>query len=232
MLSTSYDFARRELSMLDPAPAALDDEIRAMTRAYATADAERPRAAMRDALSMDELYLLFSFGMRQCVFALRGMTSHGIGLVRRSSRPWKPAGDLAQLTATIAEIVNQDRYQIEDVEIATQLPPVWLKAPDKDLTPLLDRARATAVIHTRLRPAEEDGLGLLIWIVEFNDRQTAEALRAIGPSQDESIVIQEGTLFCIIVHKSVMHGAALVETAATLERFRDRVQTELRLLAR
>ena len=300
------------MSRFDPSPAALDDEIRAMTRSYASADAER-RSAMRDALSMDEFYELLSFATRQAVFALRdhdndrifdgatavamldpsrmdsrdaagalnevyytGMrigadidgivrtaaalagvdqqklmiafadgalryrdriesfalaettTTHGIGLVLRCGKRWQPAGDMTALATAIGQIINEDRYQLGDVEIATSFYPVWLKAPEKDVSPYLQRARAIAHISGKLRPADgvlnEDGLSIMLWLIELDSEQTAKALYTIGPSRSASIVIQEKELFCLVVHSSIMAGGKLAETAATLERFRDPIK--------
>jgi len=312
VLSTAYDFFRGEKSLVDPSPAALDDEIQAMTRAYASADADR-RSAMRDALSMDEFYELSTFAMRQAVFALRDRdhrriidgatavamldpsrmdwrdttwdlnrvyyaglrigadidgivraaaalagvdqqktmtafaggalvyrrriesfalaetrTSHGIGLVSRSSERWKPAGDMTALATAIGELINADRYQLDDVTIATKSYPVWFNAAEKDVSRLLKRARAVAHISGKLRPADdvlnERGLGIMLWVMELDNEQTAKALYTIGPSRSASIVIQERALFCIVIHNAIISGGEPAETAATLERFRDPIK--------
>lgn len=64
----TYDAGSGDLA--DPAPLPLDDALAQLARRYAAADADG-RAAMRRAISMDELYTLLTFARRAAVFAIR-----------------------------------------------------------------------------------------------------------------------------------------------------------------
>ncbi|HJW93449.1 MAG TPA: hypothetical protein VJ901_07505 [Thermoanaerobaculia bacterium] len=73
----SYDFWRGETSLIDPRPAAADDELRRVTRAFASASSSA-RAEMRDDMSMNDFYSLLTFARRASVFAMRSKDAQWI----------------------------------------------------------------------------------------------------------------------------------------------------------
>jgi hypothetical protein len=77
VFKATYDFWRGETSLIDPRPAAADEELRHVTRAYAAAGSSR-RSEMRDDMSMNDFYSLLTFARRASVFAMRSRDSQWI----------------------------------------------------------------------------------------------------------------------------------------------------------
>ena len=63
-------YADREHNLVNPKPVPLDESIRRVVQRYRASDAT-VRGSMRDSISMDEIYTLFTFAQRAAVFGMR-----------------------------------------------------------------------------------------------------------------------------------------------------------------
>lgn len=70
MPAGEYDRWRGEESLVNPTKNSFDSELSDLCQKFATSDS-KTRAAMRNAISMDEFYTLLTFSKRAAVFAIR-----------------------------------------------------------------------------------------------------------------------------------------------------------------
>jgi hypothetical protein len=154
-------------------------------------------------------------------------TSHGIGLIGRSINRYGPNCDLKKVALEIAEYVTTDKYQPASVEIATELPAIWLASKDnRALDKILKAASGTASINAQLRPNEHPSYEsqiLLVFVVETENDEAARSLLEMcvnkKPSDYCMAGVSEGRLFCLIVARSFVEGIESFETSESLARF-------------
>lgn len=302
-----YDESQRAL--FAPVEAPLDDTIRALTRRYIAADANG-RAAMRDALSMDDFATLLAYAGRAAVFGMRrrdrariddALTAVAMidldridpaelpavlayihhasrklgvetrkafsaaaamaasatrgemekfledyppgadiredwdfddssgGFVMRGSDSYEPGRDLAKLAADIAILFERDRFVVVMVEIADNLPPVWLKPNDQEAAELLQSSRGSASIHGKTR--EDEQQTLVAWLVELRDSTQAQRLadlaRASSPRDFARLAVAQRNLVCVVIQESELMGGKAEETDESLARFATPIATVL-----
>jgi hypothetical protein len=154
-------------------------------------------------------------------------TDVGVGLIGWGFKTYHPTYDLKAIAIEIADFVATDKYQPSPVELASELPHIWLEAVDHGA---LDRAmksiRAVASVSGSLRPDESPGHGYQQFSVfpaelasESDSRRLLEIARRKKPSGYCMIALAEGRLFCLIVARSFFEGIAPFETQQSLTRF-------------
>lgn len=154
-------------------------------------------------------------------------TKDGVGFIGSGNKPYQPSGDLKKVIIDIGELVAKDKYQLSSVEIATDLPAVWLRPKDNpSVTPLLEKVRAGASIFAKLRPNEHPSYksqALMIFLVEMPDEGAVKELQEISvktrPAGYSMLGVANGKLFCLVVGRSFEQGVASFETPETLPRF-------------
>lgn len=133
-------------------------------------------------------------------------------------------------------MLQADKYGAIGIQIATTLPPVWLRPAGEAAVPfaLADAPAGASVrglLRSEFRPQEE-GHSVLVLLVECVDEARASKLEgfARNASQSSQVVIgcAEGRLFCIVVGHSMMHGVAPIETASSLSRFASGISAAMR----
>jgi len=78
-------------------------------------------------------------------------TAFGRGFARWGSRPYAPKTDLLTTAIKIASIIDADSYCTESIELATELPDVWLKTSEpSSLKQTLAKVSAGVTITARL----------------------------------------------------------------------------------
>jgi hypothetical protein len=150
----------------------------------------------------------------------------GPALIGWGYSDYKPTFDLAAIGLAIADLVEADRYQPHDPEIASDVPNVWLSVPTgRDTTGSLDAVAAVRV-SAELRPtvgAPPIWQDLWIWIAETKSGAEAEEVaRQASPARKGHFVRsggRVGRLACLAVQSSPMGGVEPVETADSLQRF-------------
>ncbi len=77
-----------------------------------------------------------------------------IGLVCSGTAPYQPSIDLAAAAQRIGVQVLDGRYRVDDVEVATTLPPVWFARARRDhAAAILARSQGAAFLRAYSRPA-------------------------------------------------------------------------------
>jgi hypothetical protein len=154
-------------------------------------------------------------------------TVGGIGFIGWNREKYQPTYDLKKIALDLADIVNKDQYQVSAVEVAAELPPSWLEAPDNtSLKSVLKRVRAGAAIRGEFKATPEPMLysqTVRVFLVETEDKRAAQELLAMAqrkrPTTYGMLAFAEDRLFCLLIGNSVRHGVPPIETSEKLERF-------------
>jgi hypothetical protein len=155
----------------------------------------------------------------------------GTGLLGWGYGPWTPSMDLTAVVLRVAEALRGDEYVIETPLLASALPLVWLSAAgDADLEATLEQVRAGAVIHGRLRPeaaVEPGSQQLTTWVLETARPDDAANLARLArrPRPGDALLgLASGSLFVLVVARSVVVGIPSYEDGHRLGRFEPRLR--------
>lgn len=170
-------------------------------------------------------------------------TEAGIGLIGYGFKPYQPTHDLAKIAIEIADYVATDKYEPNSVEIATELPEVWLITKhvwlrpnhNKKLKTALRNIRGGASISFSLRPAEHPNYQeqmFVIFLVEATNSSVSDTLfqlsRKTKPTDYSIVGVASGPLFCLAVARSFVAGVESFETMKSLNRFSDGLSSILK----
>lgn len=155
-------------------------------------------------------------------------TRDGVGFIGWGNEAYQPTGDFKKVAIDIADLVSKDKYQSSSVDVASELPSVWLKsAENPSLESVLQKVRAGGSIHAKLRPNEHpsyESQVLMIFLVEMQDERAAKELQEMSvrkrPTEYSMVGVSNGKLFCLVIGESFQQGVASVETAESLARFK------------
>ena len=153
-------------------------------------------------------------------------TEGGVGFIGRGFKDYHPSYDLKKIAIDIADVVAKDKY-LPSVEVAADLPAVWLESPENpSLKSVLKKVRAGASVHGELRPNEHPTYKsqiLMIFLVEMEDSAAARELLEMSkrerPTRYSMVGVSEGKLFCLVIGKSFVQGVESFETPQSLQRF-------------
>jgi hypothetical protein len=154
-------------------------------------------------------------------------TKGGVGFIGWENELYQPTGDFKKVAIDIADLVSKDKYQSSFVNVASELPSIWLESKENpSLESVLQKVRAGASIHANLRPNEHSSYKsqvLMIFLVEMNDERAARELQEMSmrerPANYSIVGVSSGKLFCLVVGKSIDQGVASIETEGSLPRF-------------
>lgn len=163
-------------------------------------------------------------------------TKYGPSFVSHGFDTYSPTVDLVSIAVEIAELLEADNYGAIGIQIATTLPPVWLRsAGEAAVQSALDDAPAGVSVSGFLRSElrhKEEGHSVLVFLVECADETRASQLEGFARDAKHSshavIGCAEGRLFCVVVGHSMMHGVQPVETASSLSRFTSGISAAMR----
>jgi hypothetical protein len=164
---------------------------------------------------------------------LRGAWGHvevegpnGIGLLRWGFRRWAPTRDLVGASLRVAEALRGDDYQIDDPELAVEIPAIWLSGSgDPGLTGTLAAVRGAAVVQGRLRPdagSDADGQQLSAWVAELSDPTSAERLVRLSKtpwSGTATVAVSQGPHLALVIARAIVEGVPAHEHGERLARF-------------
>jgi hypothetical protein len=154
-------------------------------------------------------------------------TKDGTGFIGWGFKSYHPTYDLKRLSLEIADLIASDKYQPQSIDVATDLPAVWLKSPENPaVETLIGTARGGASIHAWLRPNEHPQAAqqtLMVFLIEVPDKRTAQALLEMSkrkkPAEHGMIGVAENNLFCLVIGESTTRGVDSFETTEKLNRF-------------
>ena len=179
---------------------------------------------------LDEQALCDITGLREVT------TPYGIAFVGYGFCPYAPTADLLAALIEIAALLAADRYRPSGMQIATELPPVWLRAAgEATVAKAVRGARGTASLHASIRPElhpADDSHAILLFLVELPDAERARMLQELSRTASHSTHSLLGCavdrLFCLGVAHSFLHGVESIETPTSLARFEPGIAGALR----
>jgi hypothetical protein len=135
----------------------------------------------------------------------------------------------------IASVVDSDSYQTNHIELATDLPEIWLNGPDSGQLPqMLAKVSAGATISAHLQSDKHAQAGsqqFTIFVVQLDSRDSAETLfqlsRSKKPKDYCMLGAVAGRLFCLVIARSFVQGVASFESGESLNRFQNPLQDAL-----
>lgn len=154
-------------------------------------------------------------------------TPNGPGLIGWGFEEYDPTYDLKLVAVEIARLLDADRYQTDEVQIASDLPGVWLRQDDAAvLNRALRSVRAAATVSARPRPVDDENYEhqwLSVFVAEATDHSDAQTLLRLGRtgkhSDEARIALAEERLFCLVIAASALAGERPIETDENLTRF-------------
>lgn len=153
-------------------------------------------------------------------------TEGGVGLIGWGFRRYQPTQDLKRIALELAALLDADRYQPDDPEVATELPTVWFRGvSEPSLDETLRAIRAGATVRGRLRPEVDSSYTsqqLNIFLAELPDHRLAGKLLEVSRQPSEGfwrLGVAEGRLFSLTVARSFVQGVQAYETRGSLGRF-------------
>ena len=109
-------------------------------------------------------------------------TKYGPGFVSHGFEAYAPTVDMVSMAVEIAELFEADKYGPMGIQIATTLPPVWLRsAGEAAVRSALEGAPAGASVSGFLRSEfrpQEEGHSVLVFLVECVDETRASKLES------------------------------------------------------
>ena len=156
-------------------------------------------------------------------------TDDGVGFIGWGFDDYNPSIDLKSTIIDIAELVASDSYQPSQIEVATELPDVWLGGQDNATSKRVFSAiRAGAFVSASLHPdkhAEHDSQQFTVFLVETAYESDAQSLLKLAESNKSSnhckTALANSRLFCLVVARSFVDGVDAYETSESLTRFSD-----------
>jgi hypothetical protein len=163
-------------------------------------------------------------------------TKYGPSFVSHGFETYSPTVDLVAIAVEIAELLEADKYRAIGIQIATTLPPIWLRsAGEAAVQSALDGTPAGLSVSGFLRSEfgrEEEGHSVLVFLVECADEARASKLEGFAHDAKHSshavLGCAEGRLFCVVVGQSMMRGVSPIETASSLSRFASGISAAMR----
>jgi hypothetical protein len=166
-------------------------------------------------------------------------TPGGPGFIQRGSRDYQPTLDLLSARLEMVDVLERDEYQPLDLELASDVPTMWLRTGGTvdpgAVSRALHTARADATIHASLRPGvlpRGKAQSLHIFLVELANEQDALMLQDVsGQVRHRGVALlgmAEGRLFCLVVAQPEFSFVKSYETTERLARFQAPLRAILR----
>lgn len=158
-----------------------------------------------------------------------------IGFARWGFEAYSPKAGLLGIAKRIASAIERDDYVVESIELATELPPIWLESSaDSSHIPHLERALGGVTIRSRLearKHPEPSSQMFTLFLVELDSAEAAAHLfqmsKTKNPKDYSMIGFTSENVFALLIARSVVVGTESFETMKSLERFRDPVNSAL-----
>lgn len=156
-------------------------------------------------------------------------TDDGVGFIGWGFNKYNPTIDLKSTIIDISEFVASDSYQPSQIEVATELPDVWLGSRDNATSRrILSSICAGASVSASLRPdkhADHDSQQFTVFLVETANESNAQALYHLAQANKSpnhcKLALARSRLFCLVVARSFVDGVDAYETNESLTRFSD-----------
>jgi hypothetical protein len=156
-------------------------------------------------------------------------TNDGVGFIGWGFADYNPSIDLKSTIIDISELVASDSYQPSQIEVAAELPDVWLGGQDSPARKhAFSGIRAGATVSASLHPgkhADHDSQQFTVFLVETANESHAQSLYEIAEANKSAthckLALVRSQLFCLVVARSFVDGVDAYETNESLRRFSD-----------
>lgn len=162
-------------------------------------------------------------------------TEFGLGFARWGFMRFEPDLDLLDVALKIAAIIDADSYKTESIELASELPEVWLTTKNpKPLRAALNKIKGGVTISATLcaeKSPDSSSQQFTVFIVELATQESAQQLLEISkfkkPESFCMLAAAVDRLFCLVVARSFVGGVASFEKGDSLKRFKDKIEIAL-----
>jgi len=163
-------------------------------------------------------------------------SSRGIGFVDRGIDPYAPLSDLFPIAADIAKVMNGDTYRAE-VQLASSMPPVWLKGhDDRAVSDALASVTGGVTIRGELISENKEknphrfAQTMIVFLIETGGEEYANKLLAISKLPAKMcfrLGTASGKIFALMVAGSGQQAIEDFESEESLLRFEAPLQRAL-----
>lgn len=156
-------------------------------------------------------------------------TNDGVGFIGWGFADYDPSIDLKSTIIDISQLIASDNYQPSQIEVATELPVVWLAGQDSSTRKrVFSGIRGAATVSSRLHPekhAEHNSQQFTVFLVETANESDAQTLFQMAEASKSArhckLALARSRLFCLVVARSFVDGVDAYETNESLTRFSD-----------
>lgn len=114
-------------------------------------------------------------------------TEFGLGFARWGFRSYAPKTDLLGTSIRIASLVDADSYRTDSIELATELPDVWLRTSDSNqLKQTLSKVLGCVTMNARLlagNHAEAHAQQFTVFLMEMDSAESANVLLRLSQTK-------------------------------------------------
>jgi hypothetical protein len=142
-----------------------------------------------------------------------------------------PDCDLVAFALDVAAALEEDRYRVDDITVASDLPEVWLAGDDMDVGRATGALTGCVSVHADLRPdagQDENAHFLLAFLAEATTAADASRIAAAAETRAAPNVAQVGVAVdrrcAVVIARSSVHGVPAVEDKESLGRLRPRIR--------
>lgn len=155
-------------------------------------------------------------------------TSEGIALFGTGYKRFAPRANLEEIAFSVAVALEDNDYEISDIEVASDIPLIWLDSDERSpIAKLAGNIAGCVRIHGAPRSDPDpltSGQSLLVFLAEASIEQDAQeiASAAQNSSNAEStrIGVASSRLFAVTIQRSFMADTSPLEDSLSLERLR------------
>jgi len=154
-------------------------------------------------------------------------TDYGVGFARWGFETYNPSLDLLEVAIMIASTIEKDAYFADSIELATDLPSVWLETPkSKNLPQTLKKITGGVTVSFGLEDEKHPDAGnqqFTLFMVELDEPESAQVLLKMSLEKEPKdycmLGFSRGKLFALLIARSVMVGVDSFETNDSIKRF-------------
>lgn len=155
-------------------------------------------------------------------------TDEGIVLLETSYKRFAPKADLTSLGLSSATILDDGDYRISGIQIAGELPLVWLNSPERSPIARMVGNISGCISIQGVPGADPDprssGQSILVFLGEARNDQDAQEIATAADERTDALHTQlgiaTGRLFAVIIQWSWMADTPPLEDRQSLERLR------------
>ena len=156
------------------------------------------------------------------------VTSEGVALYQTGYKRFAPKANLAETAFAVAVALEDNDYEISDIEVASDIPMIWLDNHERSpIAKMVGNMSGCARIHGSPRSDTHplsSGQFLLVFVAEASSEEDATEIAVVAQNssnpESTQLGIASGKLCVVIIQGSCMTETLPMEDALSLERLR------------